>query len=66
MVNVSTVSVAVQIQGARAPGDRELEQTLRTVESRNERQRTWFQTRIRQAAPETLAVPPWINEESSR
>lgn len=43
--------------GARALGDRELEKDLRTVESRNERQRTWLLTRIRQAAPQTLAVP---------
>jgi ferredoxin-nitrate reductase len=57
MVNESTVSVAVVIQGARALGDRELEKTLRAAESRNERQRTWLLTRIRQAAPQTLAVP---------
>lgn len=57
MVNESTVSVAVLIQGARALDDRELEKDLRAVESRNERQRTWLLTRIRQAAPQTLAVP---------
>lgn len=57
MVNESTVSVAVLIQGARALGDHALEQDLRAVESRNERQRTWLLTRIRQAAPQTLAVP---------
>lgn len=57
MVNESTVSVAVLIQGARALGDRRLEQDLRGVESRNERQRTWLLTRIRQAAPQALTVP---------
>ncbi len=57
MVNESTISVAVLIQGARALGDRELEKDLRAIESRNERQRNWLLTRIRQAAPQTLAVP---------
>jgi hypothetical protein len=57
LVNESTVSVAVLIQGARALGDRDLESDLRGVENRNERQRTWLLTRIRQAAPQTLAVP---------
>jgi ferredoxin-nitrate reductase len=66
MVNESAVSVAVLIQGAHAPGDRELEKNLRAVESRNERQRTWLLTRIRQAAPQTLAVPSRINEESGK
>jgi ferredoxin-nitrate reductase len=66
MVNESAVSVAVLIQGARALGDRELEKNLRAVESRNERQRTWLLTRIRQAAPQTLAVPSRINEESGK
>ena len=45
------------IQGARALGDRDLERDLRGVESRNERQRAWLLTRIRQAAPQTLALP---------
>ncbi|HVV92546.1 MAG TPA: nitrate reductase [Hyphomicrobiales bacterium] len=57
MVNESTVSTAVLIQGARALGDRDLERALRAVADRNERQRTWLLTRIRQAAPQTLAVP---------
>jgi hypothetical protein len=67
MVNESTVSVAVLIQGARALDDRELEKDLRAIESRNGRQRTWLLTRIRQAAPQVLAVPsaewqPLLNE----
>ena len=58
MVNESFVSIAVLIQGARALGDRALENSLRAVESRNERQRAWLMARLRQAAPQTLAVPP--------
>lgn len=42
---------------ARALGDRDLKKDLRDVEDRNERQRAWLLTRIRQAAPQTLAVP---------
>lgn len=57
MVNESFVSTAVLIQGARALGDRDLEKNLRDIESRNQRQRTWLLTRIRQAAPQTLTVP---------
>ncbi len=57
MANESTISVAVLIQGARALGDRDLERDLHGVENRNERQRAWLLTRIRQAAPQTLAVP---------
>ena len=57
MANESTVSTAVLIQGARALGDRDLEKDLRRVEERNERQRVWLLTRIRQAAPQTLTVP---------
>jgi hypothetical protein len=57
MVNESSISTAVLIQGARGLGDRDLANALRGVESRNERQRTWLLTRIRQAAPQTLAVP---------
>lgn len=56
MVNESTISVAVLVQGARALGDRELEKSLRAAGSRNERQRSWLLTRIRQGAPQTLAV----------
>lgn len=57
MVNESTISAAVLLQGARALGDRDLERELSGIETRNERQRTWLLTRIRQAAPQTLAVP---------
>jgi anaerobic selenocysteine-containing dehydrogenase len=63
MVNESTISAAMLIQGARALGDLELEKDLRAVESRNERQRTWLLTRIRQAAPQALAVPRPEKEE---
>ncbi len=57
MANESTISVAVLLQGARAVGDRHLQSDLSAIESRNERQRTWLLTRIRQAAPQTLVVP---------
>ena len=56
-VNESTISAAVLSQGARALGDRDLERDLFGVRNRNERQRGWLLTRIRQAAPQTLAVP---------
>ncbi|WP_300781470.1 nitrate reductase [Enhydrobacter sp.] len=57
MVNESTISAAVLLQGARALGDRDLEKDLQGIEARNERQRLWLLTRIKQAAPQTLAVP---------
>jgi anaerobic selenocysteine-containing dehydrogenase len=57
LVNESFVSTAVLVQGASALGDRGLRVTLEAVQERNERQRTWLLTRIRQAAPQTLAVP---------
>ncbi len=57
MANEGTISIAVLLQGARALGDRDLERDLSAIESRNERQRTWLLTRIRQAAPQTLVVP---------
>ncbi len=57
MANESRISVAVLIQGARALGDGNLEEELRSVEDRNGRQLAWLFTRLRQAAPQTLAVP---------
>jgi hypothetical protein len=57
MANESFVSTTVLIQGARALGDRDLEKSLREIENRNDRQRTWLMARLRQAAPQTLAVP---------
>jgi hypothetical protein len=57
MVSESSVSIAVLIQAARALGDGELEKALRSIESRNERQRNWLLSRIRQAAPQALTVP---------
>jgi anaerobic selenocysteine-containing dehydrogenase len=64
MVNESFISTAVLIQGARALGNHALEKSLREIESRNERQRTWLIARLRQAAPQTLAVPPSQEEAS--
>jgi hypothetical protein len=57
MVNESTVSISVLNQAARALGDGELEKVLRNIDSRNERQRNWLFSRIRQAAPQALTVP---------
>ena len=49
MVNESIVSTAVLLQAVRALADRELEHDLATIEGRNERQRVWLLSRIRQA-----------------
>jgi anaerobic selenocysteine-containing dehydrogenase len=57
MVNESAALVAALLQGARARLDRDLERDLSAIEGRNERQRAWLLGRIRQAAPQTLAVP---------
>jgi hypothetical protein len=57
MVNESTVSISVLNQAARALGDGELEKVLCNIDSRNERQRNWLFSRIRQAAPQALTVP---------
>lgn len=57
MTNESTVSAAVLIQAARALGDGELVSALRGIQSRNERQRNWLFSRIRQATPQALTVP---------
>jgi formylmethanofuran dehydrogenase subunit D len=57
MVNESRISAAVLMQAARALGDRDLERDLSMIVGRNERQRAWLLTRIRQAAPQVLAVP---------
>lgn len=57
MVNEGFVSTTVLVQGARALCDDNLENTLRKIESRNERQRNWLFSRIRQAVPQVLTVP---------
>jgi hypothetical protein len=56
LVNESMISTAVLLQAARALADRNLERDLTDIERRNERQRAWLLTRIRQAAPQTLTV----------
>jgi hypothetical protein len=58
MVGESTICAAVLLQGAHALADRGLEADLHGIDSRNGRQRDWLLTRIRQAAPQTLIVPP--------
>ena len=57
MVNESLISVTVLEQAAQALRDTELQEVLGRIQDRNERQRTWLMTRIRQAAPQTLVVP---------
>lgn len=57
VVNGSTAGVAMLLQAARALGNHALEKDLRDVANRNERQRDWLLGRMRQAAPQALAVP---------
>jgi ferredoxin-nitrate reductase len=57
LVNESMMSLNVLEQAARALRDKELLDTLKHMQQRNERQQTWLQTRISQAAPQTLVVP---------
>ena len=56
-VNASTAGTAMLLQAARALGDHALEKDVQGVANRNERQRNWLFGRMRQAAPQALAVP---------
>jgi hypothetical protein len=53
----SHVSLVVLGQAAQALRDEALLATLKEIEDKNERQRTWLLTRLKQAAPQTLVVP---------
>ena len=57
LVNESLVSATVLEQAAHALCDDELIAALKSILSRNERERTFLMTRIKQAAPQTLVVP---------
>jgi anaerobic selenocysteine-containing dehydrogenase len=57
LVNESMMSLIVLEQGARALRDRDLLDTLKHMQNRNERQLVWLKTRINQAAPQVLVVP---------
>src|SRR3954454_19394296 len=57
LVNESMISLNVLEQAARALRDKELLGALKKMQDRNERQQAWLQTRISQAAPQTLVVP---------
>jgi hypothetical protein len=53
----SYVSINVLIQAAKALRDKELELLLSRLMKDNNCQRSWIETRIKQAAPQTLVVP---------
>ena len=57
LVNEGLISVTVLHQAAMAIRDAELEATMEGIRERNERQRRWLETRIKQAAPQALTVP---------
>ena len=57
LVNESVISVIVLIQAAESLRDEPLKEVLAHIEKRNEQQRDWLLTRIKQAAPQTLTVP---------
>ncbi|TFW09768.1 nitrate reductase [Oxalobacteraceae bacterium OM1] len=57
MVNESMISLDVLEQAAHAKHDKEFESAIKAIRSKNKRQRDWLRTRLRQAAPQTLAVP---------
>jgi len=57
LVNEGLISVTVLYQAALAIRDAELEATMEGIRGRNERQRRWLETRIKQAAPQALTVP---------
>jgi hypothetical protein len=53
----SHVSLVILDQAAQGLRDEALLATLKKIEEKNERQRTWLLTRLKQAAPQTLVVP---------
>ena len=57
LVNESLVSITILLQATQALRDHEFEQALTEIEIKNERQRSWLMTRLKQAAPQALAVP---------
>jgi hypothetical protein len=57
LVNESLVSITILLQASQALRDHEFERALTDIEIKNERQRSWLMTRLKQAAPQALAVP---------
>jgi len=57
LVNEGLISMTVLHQASMAMRDAVLEATLKGIRERNERQRRWLETRIKQAAPQALTVP---------
>lgn len=57
MVSESMISLDVLEQAAHAKHDDAFRKGLKSIRSKNERQRIWLRTRLRQAAPQVLAVP---------
>ncbi|GHB15835.1 molybdopterin oxidoreductase family protein [Modicisalibacter luteus] len=57
LVNESMISVIALSQAAQALRDEAFLEALRKTLHTNERQRKWFLTRIKQAAPQSLIVP---------
>jgi anaerobic selenocysteine-containing dehydrogenase len=57
LVNESMISLDVLEQGARSLHDKAFEDAIVQIRHQNSRQLNWLHGRIRQAAPQTLAVP---------
>ena len=57
MVNESMMSLDILEQAARSLHDKQFEATITRIRHQNSRQLNWLHSRIRQAAPQTLAVP---------
>ncbi|MFC4930285.1 molybdopterin oxidoreductase family protein [Massilia sp. GCM10023247] len=57
LVNESMMSLDVLEQAARSLHDKQFEQAITQIRHQNGRQLDWLHGRIRQAAPQTLAVP---------
>jgi len=57
LVNESLISITILLQAAQALRDEQFEQALTDMHTKNERQRSWLLTRLKQAAPQALVVP---------
>ncbi len=57
LVQEGLISITVLHQASMALRDADLERALEQIMRRNDRQRRWLQTRIKQAAPQALIVP---------
>jgi anaerobic selenocysteine-containing dehydrogenase len=57
LANESWVSVTILHQAAMGLRDEEMKEALEAILRSNTRQRRWFETRLKQAAPQALVVP---------